>query len=67
MAHAGYDPDYGARPLKRLIQRSIGDPLALALLEGKYSDGDTVTVDVAEGAAQVPTTDEPGPGGLVLR
>jgi ATP-dependent Clp protease ATP-binding subunit ClpB len=42
----GYDPAYGARPLKRLIQRTIGDSLALALLEGKYTDGDTVTVDV---------------------
>ena len=48
LAHAGYDPDYGARPLKRLIQRQIGDPLALALLEGKYGDGDTVTVDATE-------------------
>jgi ATP-dependent Clp protease ATP-binding subunit ClpB len=42
----GYDPAYGARPLKRLIQRTIGDTLALALLEGKYTDGDTVSVDV---------------------
>ena len=40
-------PVYGARPLKRLIQRTIGDHLALALLEGKYTDGDTVTVDLA--------------------
>jgi ATP-dependent Clp protease ATP-binding subunit ClpB len=46
LARRGYDPVYGARPLKRLIQRTIGDHLALALLEGKYSDGDTVTVDV---------------------
>jgi ATP-dependent Clp protease ATP-binding subunit ClpB len=42
----GYDPAYGARPLKRLIQRTIGDTLALALLEGRYTDGDTVSVDV---------------------
>jgi ATP-dependent Clp protease ATP-binding subunit ClpB len=47
LAHRGYDPDYGARPLKRLIQKEIGDALALALLEGRYSDGSTVTVDVA--------------------
>ena len=47
LARRGYDPVYGARPLKRLIQRTIGDTLALALLEGKYTDGDTVTVDVA--------------------
>ncbi len=45
LAHAGHDPAFGARPLKRLIQRSIGDPLALALLEGRYAEGDTVTVD----------------------
>jgi len=47
LAKHGYDQAYGARPLKRLIQRTIGDGLALALLEGKYSDGDTVTVDVS--------------------
>jgi ATP-dependent Clp protease ATP-binding subunit ClpB len=46
LAHTGYDPDYGARPLRRLIQRSIEDPLALALLEGKYLEGSTVTVAV---------------------
>src|SRR3712207_7541529 len=38
---------YGARPLKRVIQREINDPLALALLSGYYSDGDTVGVEVA--------------------
>jgi ATP-dependent Clp protease ATP-binding subunit ClpB len=48
LAHEGYDPVFGARPLKRLIQRSINDPLALALLEGRYSDGDTVTVEVPD-------------------
>jgi ATP-dependent Clp protease ATP-binding subunit ClpB len=48
MAHRGYDPAYGARPLKRLIQREIGDRLALALLQGTYADGATVTID-AEG------------------
>jgi ATP-dependent Clp protease ATP-binding subunit ClpB len=47
LARAGYDPTYGARPLKRVIQRRIADPLALALLEGRYSEGDTVHVDVA--------------------
>jgi ATP-dependent Clp protease ATP-binding subunit ClpB len=45
LARRGYDPAFGARPLKRLIQREIADPLALALLEGRYTDGDTVTVD----------------------
>ncbi|HSH23141.1 MAG TPA: AAA family ATPase [Acidimicrobiales bacterium] len=47
LARRGYDPDFGARPLKRLIQRSIGDPLALALLEGRYQEADTVVVEVA--------------------
>ena len=46
LARAGYDPDYGARPLRRVLQRKIEDPLALALLEGRYLDGSTVTVDV---------------------
>jgi ATP-dependent Clp protease ATP-binding subunit ClpB len=46
LARTGYDPDYGARPLRRVLQRNIEDPLALALLEGKYLDGATVTVDV---------------------
>jgi ATP-dependent Clp protease ATP-binding subunit ClpB len=47
LARTGYDPAYGARPLKRLIQKRIGDALAVALLEGRYGEGDTVTVDVA--------------------
>ena len=45
LAHRGYDANYGARPLKRLIQRQISDRLALALLEGRYPDGSTVIVD----------------------
>jgi len=40
----GYDPVYGARPLKRVIQREIQNPLALAILEGDYSEGDTIRV-----------------------
>lgn len=46
LAEEGYDPAFGARPLKRLIQKRVGDPLAVALLEGKYPEGSTVTVDV---------------------
>ncbi|MBV9659522.1 MAG: AAA family ATPase [Acidimicrobiales bacterium] len=53
LARRGYDPVFGARPLKRLIQREIADPLALALLEGRYSDGDTVTVDAPMGSGPV--------------
>jgi ATP-dependent Clp protease ATP-binding subunit ClpB len=45
LAVTGYDPAYGARPLRRLIQREIGDRLARALLAGDVRDGDTVTVD----------------------
>ena len=45
LAEAGYDPSFGARPLKRAIQRMIQDPLALKLLEGELKEGDTVTVD----------------------
>jgi len=47
LAERGYDEAYGARPLKRLIQRAISDTLASALLEGRYNEGDLVTVDVA--------------------
>ena len=46
LAAKGFDPAFGARPLKRLIQREIGDRLALAVLEGRYVEGDTVTVDI---------------------
>ena len=50
----GYDPVYGARPLKRTLQRRVLDPLALAVLQGEFKEGDAVTID-AEG------------GGLVMR
>ena len=46
LAAEGFDVVFGARPLKRLIQKKIGDTLAMALLEGKFGEGDTVTVDV---------------------
>jgi ATP-dependent Clp protease ATP-binding subunit ClpA len=44
----GYDPNYGARPMKRAIQRLIQDPLALQLLEGKFHSGDIVVVDAGD-------------------
>jgi len=47
LAERGYDPVFGARPLKRAIQRYLQDPLALALLEGEFGEGDTVEADVA--------------------
>jgi ATP-dependent Clp protease ATP-binding subunit ClpB len=45
IAVAGYDPVYGARPLKRVIQRLLQNPIALELLEGKFHDGDTIRVE----------------------
>ena len=47
LAEAGYDPVYGARPLKRTIQRELQDPLALRLLQGEFRRGDTLRVDAA--------------------
>ena len=45
LATTGYDPVYGARPLKRLIQKEIENPLALSLLQGDYIDGDKIIID----------------------
>jgi ATP-dependent Clp protease ATP-binding subunit ClpB len=45
LAHQGYDPAFGARPLKRVIQRQLADALAVQILDGKVGEGDTVTVD----------------------
>src|SRR5262249_28450887 len=47
LASHGYDPIYGARPLRRLIQSAIGDPLGPGLLGGEVAAGDTVEVDLA--------------------
>jgi ATP-dependent Clp protease ATP-binding subunit ClpB len=49
LADKGYDPVYGARPLKRVIQRELQNPLAKTILEGRIKDGDTVTVGVSKG------------------
>src|SRR5579884_1963317 len=49
LAEAGWDPAYGARPLKRAIQRLVENPLALRLLEGDFVDGDTIRVDAQDG------------------
>jgi ATP-dependent Clp protease ATP-binding subunit ClpB len=48
LARAGYDPDFGARPLRRVLQHQIEDPLALLLLEGSYLEGSTVTVKLVD-------------------
>jgi ATP-dependent Clp protease ATP-binding subunit ClpB len=49
VADAGWDPAYGARPLKRALQRLVENPLALRLLEGEFAEGDTVRVDAKDG------------------
>ncbi|MGE0441063.1 MAG: ATP-dependent chaperone ClpB [Gemmatimonadales bacterium] len=49
LADRGYDPVFGARPLKRVIQRLLQNPIAIAVLEGRYHPGDTVVVEVREG------------------
>ncbi len=52
----GYDPAYGARPLRRLVQTAIGDPLARMLIGGQVVDGQQVSVDIGEDAAQLVLT-----------
>ncbi|WP_336652284.1 MULTISPECIES: ATP-dependent Clp protease ATP-binding subunit [unclassified Leucobacter] len=71
LASRGYDPIYGARPLRRLMQHEIDDRLARAILSGSVHDGDAVRVDVAAGgdaltlesAGSVPSSGVPGAGG----
>jgi ATP-dependent Clp protease ATP-binding subunit ClpB len=53
LANKGYDPTYGARPLKRVIQKSVQDPLAEQILAGKVKDGDKVAITVRDGALVV--------------
>jgi ATP-dependent Clp protease ATP-binding subunit ClpB len=49
LAEAGWDPTYGARPLKRALQRLVENPLAIALLEGGFTEGDTILIDARDG------------------
>ena len=49
LGNLGFDPTYGARPLKRVIQKQLVDKLALRLLEGEFAEGDTVKVDAEDG------------------
>jgi len=65
LASHGYDPVYGARPLRRLVQSAIGDQLARELLAGQVQEGDTVRVDLAESkdalsVTAIPATDQAG-------
>jgi ATP-dependent Clp protease ATP-binding subunit ClpB len=64
LAQTGYDPVYGARPLKRVIQRSLQDPLAKMILEGEISDGEIVKVSAGKrgliiNGTEVETSGEP--------
>ncbi|MCA9711031.1 MAG: AAA family ATPase, partial [Myxococcales bacterium] len=65
LARGGYDPDFGARPLKRLIQQAIVDQLAQGILEGRFGSGQTVVVDLPADAAYDPERDDLPP--LTLR
>ncbi|HEU5405239.1 MAG TPA: ATP-dependent chaperone ClpB [Gaiellaceae bacterium] len=59
LAEAGWDPAYGARPLKRAIQRLVENPLALRLLEGDIADGDTIRVEAEDGEIRFETVGAP--------
>ncbi len=52
----GFDPQYGARPMRRAIQRLIQDPLALQVINGDFAEGDTVMADVKEGSTELQFT-----------
>jgi ATP-dependent Clp protease ATP-binding subunit ClpB len=61
LAQRGWDPVYGARPLKRAIQRLVQDPLAMMLLEGKFTEGETITVDTKGGEITFTKATSPAP------
>ena len=67
LAHAGYDPVYGARPLKRAIQRELETPIAKAILAGRYCEGGNVTVDVDGDGDGQNSADQTSQQRLVLR
>jgi ATP-dependent Clp protease ATP-binding subunit ClpC len=56
LAEQGYDPNFGARPLKRALQKFVESPLSVRLLEGEFAEGDTVSVDVAENGKEIQFT-----------
>ncbi len=62
LAEEGYDPVYGARPLKRVIQRRLQDPIAMAILEGRFREGDVISADVAGGELVIRGGGAAGPG-----
>ena len=59
LAESGYDPVYGARPLRRMIQKELQDPLATAILEGRLLEGEKIAVDVGEGGLAIAETSLP--------
>jgi ATP-dependent Clp protease ATP-binding subunit ClpB len=61
IGNLGYDPTYGARPLRRVIQKQLTDRLALALLQGELREGDSVRVDVADRKLALSTSNPAGP------
>jgi ATP-dependent Clp protease ATP-binding subunit ClpB len=65
IGNLGYDPTYGARPLKRVIQKRLVDPLALAILEGRFTPGDTVRIGASEGELVLEKADVDAPAATV--
>ncbi len=62
LGERGYDPVYGARPLKRLIQQELETPIARLLVKGELRDGDTISIDLKNGSlVLVPTVTAPQP------
>ena len=53
ISEAGFDPDYGARPIKRAIQTMVENPLALDMLNGKFSEGDTINLSAPHGNLEI--------------
>ncbi|MBQ2527544.1 MAG: AAA family ATPase, partial [Spirochaetales bacterium] len=53
VSEAGFDPDYGARPIKRAIQTMVENPLAVDMLHGRFSDGDTILVSAPNGQLEI--------------
>ena len=66
LGRVGYDPVYGARPLKRAVQKYLQDPLADAILAGKVHDGSTVRVDEGDGALVLTPHKKRAPRGALL-
>jgi ATP-dependent Clp protease ATP-binding subunit ClpC len=61
LAELGYDPEMGARPLRRVIQQKVEDPLSDALLGGEFNDGDVIIVDVQDGEVVLHPSQEQSP------